>query len=842
MKNITKETFANVKLVHNYTNNIIIAFLILTLTASAVSAATLDNTKNVAVYLDNTSSIAHDPFCTAMFFEYNLDYLTKSSISAENLSNVDLLLVPTQYLNNTTVATINNWIGTGGKVWFFADPRFNETTQFATVNRFTFFGNVSGAGDATEYTVNAAQVLTVENNDSITAFMPSGSVTALTTTAKTTYMRKYNVNTGTTDSGFNYHVLIYKTSADQDMLIKYQNNTTGAKVLYSNADMFISGGQTNYFDRSTATHLFLNCKEYMLGTDDNTKQVQVTYPKSDKIFTITLDDMLGNLSNEEPRTAAYFEMKDTFGYPIPDTFFMNPGSGSVKEGFEYYEQYGDTHTLHPHHGLNWSAQDYTVGQAQTNLSELEAQVNTMNEVSDYGFYTFRFPGTFGNAEAFKAFDNLGYSISSNYGPYTHMGAVGNTLTNNIWFPKQKILFSEETGMIEIEAPTKYDIDLATADLFYVDQATRFPYFFNVNFPSNYVVGGHIQCMMEQTDLRDNTTKFLTYLDQNSSYVAFESLDTIAHYNDAVEKATITATESGDTVTVTVVAVDPIDNFTVKISNMSNCISATYDGAALGIDHARYEDDQWFVFHDVSAGTHTITVTQVSSPEIYSTYIGKNGNAGKVATSVETVKSNAGGLVSHVFTESVIYDSGVNVVTESENTLVLARQETADSTGMVVTTSTGTVNVTVSQWGDELKVFNESSDSHSAVTTHVIGGFAANERVSIFRDGIELESGSANSAGVLTWIYEGGFSEHEFMIRSTTVSEVISSDTKVTTSRALQGAVGLIAAAVLIAFSIPVVQGLRSGRRLEASEVISLSGGLIGLSVILILGAAVLGAF
>ncbi|MGB3856019.1 MAG: hypothetical protein WBL13_05985, partial [Methanosarcina flavescens] len=43
--------------------------------ASATPAECLNNSKHIAVYLENAQTVSHDPFCTSMFYEYNLTYL-----------------------------------------------------------------------------------------------------------------------------------------------------------------------------------------------------------------------------------------------------------------------------------------------------------------------------------------------------------------------------------------------------------------------------------------------------------------------------------------------------------------------------------------------------------------------------------------------------------------------------------------------------------------------------------------------------------------------------------------------------------------------------------------------
>src|SRR5512136_440919 len=86
-------------------------------TAAAGSFNCLDNTKHIAVYLPSTDVVAHDPVCSAMFFEYNLDYLTDSTITSNlTRTNYELLLVPDKHMSNKAAIAVNKYLNSGGKV------------------------------------------------------------------------------------------------------------------------------------------------------------------------------------------------------------------------------------------------------------------------------------------------------------------------------------------------------------------------------------------------------------------------------------------------------------------------------------------------------------------------------------------------------------------------------------------------------------------------------------------------------------------------------------------------------------------------------------------------------
>ena len=125
------------------------------------------------------------------------------------------------------------------------------------------------------------------------------------------------------------------------MLVKFENTTTGAKAIYSNPNMFISGGKNSYFDSNTASTLFYSLRDWILGFESNTYSIAVTYPKTDKILTLTIDDIHGS-DNEIQTTSSYFRMKKNLAYSIPDTFFIIPGSDTTKKGLNYLSQFGDT--------------------------------------------------------------------------------------------------------------------------------------------------------------------------------------------------------------------------------------------------------------------------------------------------------------------------------------------------------------------------------------------------------------------------------------------------------------------------------------------------------------------
>lgn len=77
---------------------------------------------------------------------------------------------------------------------------------------------------------------------------------------------------------------------------------------------------------------------------------------------------------------------------------------------------------------------------------------------------------------------------------------------------------------------------------------------------------------------------------------------------------------------------------------------------------------------------------------------------------------------------------------------------------------GSVNLAVSTWTTNQKIWSESSDTEQSVT-HIIGDLAPSTDICIYRDGTFYDTAIANETGYITWVYDGGFSEHEFSILS-----------------------------------------------------------------------------
>jgi len=104
----------------------------------------------------------------------------------------------------------------------------------------------------------------------------------------------------------------------------------------------------------------------------------------------------------------------------------------------------------------------------------------------------------------------------------------------------------------------------------------------------------------------------------------------------------------------------------------------------------------------------------------------------------------------------IYSSGLSLVTSDH---IYPDQKV----NMTVLPSNDSVNVTISTWTPDQKIWDESSESPGISVTHTIGDLPVNANVNIYRDGAYYDTATTNSTGYIEWVYDGGFSEHEFSI-------------------------------------------------------------------------------
>ena len=459
----------------------------------------IDNTQKVAVYIssmtthmhsestgkETTVAVTYDPLTTAMLFEYNPDYLSDSNI-ATNLTteNYSILIVPMSQMSDTAATQINSYIASGGSVWFLNDPVLTPAGNI-TANRIPILGT------SVCESVNNSTAITVVKDNITSGLKPSFK--PLGNSSKTTYMR--SLNGSGTISGLNYQVLM--STGTNALLIKYENPTNGARVIYSNPNMFISGGSASYFNAQTATQLFLQTKAWVMKLAQNPDGIEITYPKSDKQFTITVDDV--DAGDWEGTTMSpLFNAEIAAGVTPSDvnTFFIIPDNSTSKTQLAYYTRYGDTHTLHPHfkdnYGAVWDATNSSLDTYMSKIAASKKVINSAAGVSDYGFTSWRFPMTTFCVNSMQAVSNSGFTIESSGGAGSDSDQIGNPQDNSVLFPKQMLISDVKSNLIEMEKPACFDIDAKSKEDYYSQYNAYTSQFKNGNFPMNFVVGGHYQ--------------------------------------------------------------------------------------------------------------------------------------------------------------------------------------------------------------------------------------------------------------------------------------------------------------------------------------------------------------
>jgi hypothetical protein len=271
-------------------SNVAISNAAVSFTSTPISGTMMDNTKKIAVYMPAMTNsvwsesinasvdvpVTFDPMTNAMLSEFNPAYVGDSNIGALTVGNYDLLIVPVSQMSASAASQIQTYINSGGSVWFLNDPCLTPTGK-SGVRLTSILGNVVSA------TTSSTTNITVVNTDNITnglaaTFKPVG------TASKASIFRTFSTPSGTI-AGLNYQVLM--SSGTAAMLVKFENPSNGARVIYSNPNMFISGGTASYFNAQNASKLFTQTKAWVMKFAQNPSGVEVTYPNSDKQLTVT---------------------------------------------------------------------------------------------------------------------------------------------------------------------------------------------------------------------------------------------------------------------------------------------------------------------------------------------------------------------------------------------------------------------------------------------------------------------------------------------------------------------------------------------------------------------------
>lgn len=530
----------------------------------------LDNKKKIAVYMAATTNpvysestgkyvdtpVTYDPLTTAMFFEYNPDYLGDSNIASKlTTTNYELLIVPMSQMSTTAANAISTYIAKGGSVWFLNDPS-------KTPNGSSSVQLASVLGNGVSASIDNSSTITVINTDNITSGLPT-SFKPVGTNTKTAEFRALS-GSGKID-GLNYQVLM--SSGSNALLVKFENQSTGARVIYSNPNMFISGGTSSYFDAKTATKLFTQTKAWIMKFAQNPSVLEITYPGSDKQLTVTIDDVECRIYDKH--MTPMFDAETSVGInPIKvNTFYIIPNPDLNQSEVRYYEGYGDTHTIHPHqyydnktdswYDSNWDVNSTSVATYDNNVSALKQFFNNAMNTGDYGFTSWRFPMTTYCANSMQAVSdesgfttdpplvnndtskpigfkseleqfitnainkidpgftswgfpittsaassiqkvsdnssfNNSFTIDSSNGNAGDGFLVGNQEDNNIFFPEQVLVNNVKAKLIELELDSAFDIDCANGTEYYNGYNNYTSQFENVNFPANFIIAGHYQ--------------------------------------------------------------------------------------------------------------------------------------------------------------------------------------------------------------------------------------------------------------------------------------------------------------------------------------------------------------
>ena len=592
-------------------------------TSTPASGTMMDNTKKIAVYMPAMTNwvwcesqnkavevaVTFDPMTTAMLSELNPNYIGDSTTSLNTLTvgNYELLIVPVSQMSTAAANKIQAYINSGGCVWFLNDPCLTVDGD-SGVQLTGMLGNVVSA------TTSSATTITVVNTDDITNGLPA-TFKPVGTTSQSSIFRTFSTPNGTI-SGLNYQVLMSYGNAA--MLVKFENTSNGARVIYSNPNMFISGGTASYFDAQAASRLFTQTKAWIMKFAQNPSGVEVTYPNSDKQLTVTSDDeecVPWDQATIDPMINAETSLGLT---PSElNTFYIIPSSYMTGSKLDYYSQYGDTHTLHSHWTI-WDTANVSLATYVADIAADKATVNNAANSSDYGFTSWRFPMTTYCANSMQAVANSGFTIESSNGVD---GDLAGSLTDNTLFlPKQVLVNNAKANLIEYELPAGIDLDYSTGAEFANANNVYSNQFKYGNFPMNFIIMGHYQGMatncsvtgwgVNSTGLTDGLKTILST--QQASNPNFANVNILANYINGVRSSTITGTVDGAVTTIHITNTQPITNFTLK-TTLGDVVSATCDGAAATVKQDSFTGNTYVTATLATAGAHIFVITGTNTP-------------------------------------------------------------------------------------------------------------------------------------------------------------------------------------------------------------------------------------
>jgi len=592
-------------------------------TSIPASGTMMDSTKKIAVYMPAMTNwvwsesqkkavkvdVTFDPMTTAMLSEFNPDYIGDSTTSLNKLTikNYELLIVPVSQMSTAAANKIQAYINSGGCVWFLNDPCLTVSGESGVQLTGILGSVVSG-------TTSSATTITVDNTDDITNGLPA-TFKPVGTTSQASIFRTFSTPTGTI-SGLNYQILM--SSGNAAMLVKFENMSNGARVIYSNPNMFISGGTASYFNAQTASKLFIKTKAWIMKFAQNPSGIEVTYPNSDKQLTVTSDDhecVPWDAATIDPMINA--ETSLGLKPSALNTFYIIPSSDMVSSQLTYYSQYGDTHTLHPHWTV-WDDASLPLATYMEDIADNKAFVNNAADTSDYVFTSWRFPMTTYCANSMQAVANSGFTIETSNGVDGYL--VGSPTDNTLFLPKQVLVNNAKGNIIEYELPAGLDLDYGTGAEFANANNVYSNQFKYGNFPMNFVICGHYQGMatncgvdgwgVTSTGLTSGLKTILST--QQSANPNFANINTLANYINGVRGSTITGTSNGAVTTINVMNTQPITNFTLK-TTLGNVVSATCDGVAARVKQDSFTGNTYVTATLAKTGAHKFVITGTNTP-------------------------------------------------------------------------------------------------------------------------------------------------------------------------------------------------------------------------------------
>ena len=172
-------------------------------------------------------------------------------------------------------------------------------------------------------------------------------------------------------------------------------------------------------------------------------------------------------------------------------------------------------------------------------------------------------------------------------------------------------------------------------------------------------------------------------------------------------------------------------------------------------------------------------------------------------------------------------AGVGVINALSSTGIVERNRDVYAEDAII-------NFDIVSWSTTKKVWTLSSTTQQSVTL-TIGGFPANTDIDIYRDGIDYATVHSNSKGVITWVYDGGFSTHTF--------EAIAHPTAGARDSFVSSwgnTVSMVGAIIVIALAGSMIAVFRGKR--DISDVVNDLPGIILVVVLLIVGAIIFGQF